>query len=756
MNSIVGVPQVRLDARDKVTGATRYAGDIAVPDLLHARLVLSLEAHAEIKQVNTAEASGLPDVVRVLTAADLPVVATGDSRFKEPLAHHEIVFAGQPLALVVARTEVAAEAGAQLVGVDYDVLPPVLDLESAMAPDSPLARLSTRKTELGETEASLHASFGGGGEALAEELSENVVSSSYREVGDVGRGFAESDAVVFGRFETNWVYQAYLEPQVATAWVEPGGSLVVSSSTQAAFRLRDALAALFGLSQAEVRVVPAPVGGAFGGKLLVIEPLVAAATLLLRSPVRLCLTRMEDFAATNPAPGELIDLRIGGRKQGTLTALEARVVCDRGSNREFGVEEISGSLVSGPYDWPSFAVSTYGVLTNRFGAGAYRAPGATPAAFALESLMDELATELRIDPLELRLRNLPAENDDAERRVSVPVAGCKECIRRLQEHSLWKRRAAVGADEGIGVALGFWPGATEPAAAMVRLDSDGCLTVITAAVDLTGSTTAFAAIAAETFGLSPDRVRVVAADTSSGPYAGASSGSKTTYTVGRAVEKAAAAAREQLLRIASDELEIGAPDLEIVDGIVQPRGTSNLGLSVEDVAKRARSLGARHEPIEAHARASQPHLSPSAAAHVVHVRVDRETGEVELLGYVVAQDVGRAINPALVEGQMRGGVTQGIGWALYEQLQTDESGQLLSGSFLEYGIPLAEHLPEIETLIVEAPTPDGPFGAKGMAEASVIAGAAAIANAIAAATGTRMRRLPMSPPLLWLALEGDN
>jgi CO/xanthine dehydrogenase Mo-binding subunit len=284
------------------------------------------------------------------------------------------------------------------------------------------------------------------------------------------------------------------------------------------------------------------------------------------------------------------------------------------------------------------------------------------------------------------------------------------------------------------------------------VETDGGVTVVTGAVDMTGTESAFALVAAETFGVPLEQVRVVTEDTASAPYAPVSGGSKVTYTVGRAVERAAARAREQLLRVAAEELEVAPDDLELVGGVVRPVGVPARELTIAELARRVYDFDSRHEPVEEHGGSAQTSLAPSASAHLAHVRVDRETGQVEILGYVVAQDVGRALNPALVEGQMHGGAAQGIGWALFEELVHDEAGQLVTGSFVDYAVPSAGVLPEIETLIVEVPAPDGPFGAKGIGEASVLPAPGALAAAIAAATGVRPRELPMTAPRLWEAL----
>ena len=753
-DTVIGVSRPRIDAPDKVTGATRFAADGYVHGLLHARPVLTTEAHARIRGIDKQAALAIPGVGAVLGAADLPNASYGTDRTSEPLAREEVVFAGQPVALVIAETEAAAEDGAETVIVDYEPLPAVVDVETAMAPGAPLARtVEETDDEAGDLE-SIHAGVDHGQEDdPTEELSPNVLDRITRENGDVAAAFAASAVLVEGTFRTPWVYQAYLEPQVSTAWLEPSGTLVVSTSTQGSFVTQRELARAFDLPLERVRVIAEPLGGAFGGKFALVEPLAAGAALALKRPVRLVLTRSEDFQATNPASAQVTHLKIGARADGALTGIEARMIVDRGSNAGWGVEGITSLLVAGPYNWEAHDLRGYGVQTNRFTFGAYRAPGAPTAAFALESLLDDLANALELDPIQLRLKNAVVEGDVGISGNPFPVIGAREVLERISEHPLWASRDSLPENEGIGMAAGHWPGGLEPAAAVCRVNADGTMTVVTSAADMSGVSSGFSVIAAAAFGLPPENVRVVSADTSSGPYAGGSGGSKVTYTVGAAVLRAAESAREKVLSAASQELEIAPDDLEVVDGVVRAVGAPDRSITVEEIAKKALRFGGVYEPIEGHGGSAQTSGAPSVAAHLSHVRVDRETGEVELLHHVIAQDVGRALNPALVEGQMRGGVAQGMGWAVFEQLDHDEDGRLLTGSFLDYAIPTAERVPEIETLIVEVPAPDGPFGAKGIGEAPVVGAPAAIANAVAAATGTRIRELPMTPPRVWKALR---
>ena len=482
-----------------------------------------------------------------------------------------------------------------------------------------------------------------------EQLSGNVLDTVRRSSGDAAAVLESSDAVVSGTFRTPWVYQAYIEPQVSTAWLEPNGVLVVSTSTQGTFVTQRELARAFGLPLERIRVIAEPLGGAFGGKFALMEPLAAGAALALGRPVRVVLTRAEDFQATNPASAQVTHLRIGARADGTLTAITGRMIVDRGTNAGWGVEGASSLLVAGPYRWEAHDLRGYGVQTNRFTFGAYRAPGAPTAAFAVESLLDELAEALAIDPVELRLRNAVVEGDVGISGNCLPADGRGGGARaHLVSTRSGRRRDSLPAGEGIGMAAGYWPGGMEPASAVCRVNQDGTMTVITSAVDMSGVNTGFATIVAEAFGLSPDEIRVVSADTATGPYSGASGGSKVTYTVGAAVLRAAEAAREKLLAAASEELEIAPADLEVVDGVVRAVGAPDRSITVAEISGKALRFGGRYEPIEGHGGSAQTKVPlPSVAAHLAHVRVDRDTGEIELLGHAIAQDVGaRSTRPS--------------------------------------------------------------------------------------------------------------
>jgi CO/xanthine dehydrogenase Mo-binding subunit len=754
LSSAIGRSVPRVDGRPKVTGDAQFAADVEVRGLLHGRPVLALPAHARIVSIDASEALAVPGVVAVLTAADLPIVEEGTDRLHQPLAREEILWAGQPVALVVAETTEAAADAAMLVLVETTPLPPVTDLDRAVEPGADRARFDRELIDLEASAESQHAAVGGGTEQFTpdEPLSDNVAKRSGYRRGDVDAALAASDAVVEGRFVTNWVHQGYIEPQTSMARLDPDGSLHITAATQGTFHVRSELSKLFGLPIAGVRVTGATLGGGFGGKLLIVDPLAAGATLKLRRPVRVELTRNEDFRMSNPAPASILEVTAGATKDGRLTGLRARLRMETGGFSENSIEGIAAILTVGPYHWGAHEVVAYGVETNRVATGAYRAPGAPQATFALEQLIDQLAAELGLDPIDFRRRNLVASDDEMADGTAWGGIGLDECLARLAEHPLWRDRANLPDDEGVGLAVGAWPGGRQPASAICRLEPDGRITVVTGVVDISGTMTGFATLAAEGLGIESSAVSVTSADTASAPRSPVSGGSVITYSTGRAVQKATEALREKILAYASLLLEIDVRDLELVDGTVRPVGSPERGMTLAQIGHELDGFSSDFEPLEGHGGSVPPVLAPLTSAHLVHLRVDRESGAVRVIRYVIAQDVGRALNPAIVEGQLHGGATQGLGWALREQMVFDDNGQLLTGTFLDYALPLAPDSPVFETIIVEVPAPDGPYGAKGIGEGPVCGAAAAVANALADATGVRYRTLPMTPQRVWRGL----
>ena len=753
----VGTDLPRIDADDKLRGATRYLGDLKPHGLLHARLVLAMEAHATIDRVLKDDALAVPGVVAVLTAEDLPTAFEGPMRQFEPLARGEIVFAGQPVAIVLAETEAAAEDGVEAVIVETTALPVVLDLEAALEPGSPAAHVRQVGGVM-EGGAAMHVEAGSdsGDEAAPAAtgpVSPNAVGPHQQGQGDVAAALAGCDAVVRGTFRTSWVSQIYMEPQGALAIPEVNGGVTIHSSTQGAFYVRGMVSKLYGLDVNKIRVVAEPLGGAFGGKFNLIDPIVTGAALAVGRPVRLQLTRSEDFAAGMPASACVLELELGGSRADGLVALRSRILLDQGAFGDWAVDGGVAVMIGGPYGWQAWESTSYGVVTNRFNTGAYRGPGGPQVVFALEQLVDELAQELGVDPLELRRQSAAVEGDTVFDGTPWPAVAAREVIERTQLHPLWAKRGSLPANEGIGVAAGVWMGARFPSSATCRVDQDGGITVVTGAVDMSGTNTSFAAIAADTFGVPLSQVRVSYADTATAPHAPPSGGSGVTYSVGQSIRLAAQDAKDQLLEFASGQMDVAVTDLEVVEGMVRPVGSPDRGLSVEHFAAQVTGFVAVAPPMEGRGRFAPGNPSPSVACHIAHVRVDSDTGEVTVVDYAVIQDVGKALNPALVRGQLQGGAVQSIGWALYEELQHDENGQLLSGSFMQYAVPRADLVPQVQIDYIEVPSAVGPFGAKGIAEAAVMAGTGAVANAVAAAIGARLRELPMTAPRVWRALN---
>lgn len=742
-------PIARRDASEKLTGAIKYASDMQFPGMLHARLVTSPYAAARIVSIDTEAAKALPGVVAVYTAADLTLKGMeSGSRRLNFLARDRVVFDGQPVAVVLADTIEQATDGAAAVVAEYEALPVVIDPLLGMRADAPTVRETPAS---GAEEANVHAAVGGGDEKPQEKLPDNVTSNIHFNRGDVAKGFAEADMVVENTYKVNYVHQGYIEPQTCTIVPDPiSGGVTVYASTQAYFQVRDEIARSLGLDSSQVRVLPIQPGGAFGAKYVLLDTFVASLVAKTGRAVQLVYTRSEEFHAANPSPSTVIEVKLGGKKDGTLTALEARVIFDTGaySGSALGIGCL---LLGGYYKFENLDIKGYEVLTNKPGVGAYRAPGAPQASFAIESAMDELAAALGVDPLDLRIQNAVQEGDLWPDGNPWPRIGLRECLERLRDHPLWQRRGSLGPNEGIGVGAGGWPGGRGPAAAACRMDPGGNLTITTGVADLTGQSTTFAMIAAEAFGMDASKVRVVHGDTETAPHSPGSGGSQITYTVGKAVLEAAREARTQAFAIAATHLEASPDDMEIVDGEIRVKGAPENKVSLEQIYTLSTS---KYGPIYTRGTSAQQVIAAGFAAHMAHVHVDPDTGEVTVKEYVAAQDVGHALNPPLVEGQILGGAVQGLGFALYEQLVHDDNGQLLTGSFMDYTLPKAEQSPPIEVIMVEVPTLDGPFGARIVGEPPIIPGAGTIGNAIKAATGKRMNEAPMIPPRVIAALQG--
>ncbi len=744
----LGKPRKLLEGSGKISGRTRYAGDVSVPGMLHLRPVLSTRAHAKILGIDKREAEKTPGVVAVLSAQDLltrdrPITSRSDAI----LAKDRVLFVGQPVVAVVAETEAAAADGAALVNVTYEELPVVSRLEEAERAPVIWPEGLPGGEATGVTHAALEEQ-----EDEAQGKPSNAYKTSTYERGDIEAGFREADAVVEHAFRLASAYQGYLEPHAVVVEPDPlRGGLTLYTSTQGQFTVRNSVADILGLKRGKVRVVPMTVGGGFGSKYGTIEPLAAAVAYTLDKPVRLALTRLEDMQTTTPAPASHIALKLGAKKDGTLTAIQATTVVDAGAfGFEFG--GLWPLLLGSNYRAPNLRIDSTEMLTNKTEMGAYRAPGAPHTTFAMESCIDELARALRLDPIEFRLKNVSITGDPMTNGKPWPSLGLKACLERLRDHPAWTERSTA-EDEGVGIAVSSWPCAMSPSASVCRLEADGTVRVQVGSVDISGVNSSLVLVAAETLGVSPDEVELVQGDTDAGPFAPGSGGSQVTYSVAGAVAEAARDVRAKVLELAAEHLEARLEDLELKEGAVQVRGVPSSAIKLAKLASIAESKAGGPGPIIGQGRAAVQENAPGAVAHLVKVAVDRETGRVNVKQYLAIQDVGFALNPLMVEGQIHGGVVQGLGLGLFEGFSYDDHGYPITGSFMDYALPKASDVPDIEAVLLENPSPYGPYGARGVGEPPITAGAAAIANAVRDAVGVRTLETPIHPQSLWRALN---
>jgi CO/xanthine dehydrogenase Mo-binding subunit len=745
----VGRRAKRSDAPGRLTGKTRFTADLSMPGLLHARLVLSPLAAARITSIDIADARAVPGVVGVYTARDLPLpdVDKSTSDRSVLLALDRVLYVGHPVAVVLAETEFAAEDGASEVRVEYDPTPALVDIQRASDPQAPIVR----EDEAAETEEmATHGGGPGGQPGGASRTHPNVTNQVRFSRGDPEQGLKEAAVVLERTFATSWVHQGYIEPKVSLATVDALGQLMVYTSTQALVRTREAVEEALGLEPHGVTIHALPVGGGFGGKSVGFEPLVAALARLVRRPVLLVFTRMEELLTARPTPSTSIRVTVGASPGGRLTTLKADLLFDSGSSPGSPLP-IGALLMGSVYGWQHLLLTGREVLSNRTTSGAYRGPGAVQAMFALESVVDEVARQLQLDPLELRKRNAVKAGDPMANGRPWPRIGLEECLDRAAP--LWAaERAAAGSGEGVGLAIGGWMGGLEPATAYCRLEPDGSIRLMVGSVDMAGTNSTFELLAAEAFGVDPSQVKVVTLDSRDAPYQGPTVGSKTMYSVGPAIHQAALDARDQVLQIAASVLEASVDDLEIVDGEVRVRGVPSSAVALKTIHQRSTGMGARFKSVQGRGQTVVDRQAPGFAVHIARVHVDSETGRVTPVRYVAVQDVGKAINPSMVEGQMHGAVVQAVGWGLFERLEYDSEGQLLTTSFMDYALPKARQSPEIQADMVEVPAPLGPYGAKGVGEPPVIPGPAAIASAIRDAVGVRLTTLPITSEAVAQAL----
>ena len=745
----VGTRPVRPDGVPKVTGAAKFGADYHLPGMLYGMVLRSPHAHARIRSIDTSRAEALPGVKAVMTGADLPdhpFAYVGPDRLavnfwhvtRNIMSREKVLYEGHAVAAVAAISAVIANRALGLIDVDYEVLPHVIDVEEAMAEDAPLLfeDMITRGVE------------------PAPERPSNVSKRVGFEIGDLDAGFAEAEEVVERHYRTAPIHQAYIEPQACLANWEGGGKAEVWSSSQGHFAVRNLTAKLTGMTIGDLKVNPAEIGGGFGGKTIVyLEPVALTLSKMSGHPVRMNMSREEVFKGTGPTSGSSMTVKIGFRRDGTITAAEAILKYQAGAFP--GSPVMNGCMCAfAPYDIPNQRTVGFDVVSNRPKAAAYRAPGAPISAFAVESTMDIVAKAISMDPLDFRLKNAATPGTQMVYGPKLAHGGYVETVQALLDHPGYK--APLGPNQGRGAASGFWFNGAGDSGANVAVNADGTVTIATGSPDIGGTRASMAIMAAETLGIDYDLIQSSVVDTETVPYCHVTGGSRVTYATGLAVIDACEQIIGDLRARAALIWDVDVDAVVWEDGHAKP-ASSNVGdfepLSLKDIASKFSATGG---PIGATGTVNAGGQAPGFSTQFCDVEVDPETGRVEILRFVAAQDAGRAIHPSYVEGQMQGGVVQGIGWALNEEYIYAEDGTMSNPGFLDYRVPVASDVPMIEPIVVEVPNPNHPYGVKGVGEVSICPPMAAIANAVADAIGRRMQELPMSPPKVLEALDHRN
>ncbi len=736
---VIGARPVRHDGIPKVTGEARYGSDVYLPGMLYGKVLRSPHPHAVIKSIDTSRAEARPDVRAVATAQDLVTsggvgkeVALGVTQTDNILASRKVLYKGHPVAAVAAASPHVAEEALSLIDVQYEPLPAVTNVEDAMKPDAPW----------------LHESW-----AADEADAPNVAGRERHTYGDPDAGFESADVVVEREFRTQTVHQGYIEPQNATAWWEPGGRLTIWCSSQGHFGIRGNTARALGLPESQVKVVPMEIGGGFGGKLNVyLEPIAAALSRKSGRPVKMWMTRAEVLEATGPAAGGYVRVKMGATREGRITAAQAHYAYEAGAYPGAPLAAAAAAVFA-PYDIANVRIDGLDVVDNKPKTSAYRAPGATVAVFAVESVVDELAERLEIDPVELRLLNAAREGTRRADGVMNVRIGAEEVMEAVREHPHYAAPLDAPQDgklRGRGVAMGFCRNNSGMACVVANVLDDGKVSLVEGSVDVGGSRTAVSQQFAEVLGLSVEDVIPQVADTDTIGYTSNTGGSGVAYKSGWAAHDAANDVKRQLIERAALLWETSPEDVEYVDGALRHRSDPELSMTFTEIAALLPETGG---PVVGRANINPGGMHGSYSANIVDVEIDPETGKVDILRFTAFQDAGKAIHPSYVEGQIQGGSAQGIGWALNEEYFMSDDGRLLNASFLDYRMPTSYDVPMIETVVVEAPSALHPFGVRGVGEANIVPPPAAIANAIHNAASVRMNRLPMSPAAVLAAMS---
>ena len=738
---VIGTRPLRPDGADKVTGRAIYGGDVRMTGMLHGKMLRSPHAHARIKRIDTSKAEALPGVKAVMTANDLPVpedrmAAAGEVAVNlkylagNVMARNKALYKGHAVAAVAATNIHIAEEALGLIEVEYEILPPVMTVLDAMKDDAPVLHDDLKMMEFGQQTDKIG----------------NIANHFQFKLGEPEAGFKEADVIIEREFNTATVHQGYIEPHNATVLWGEDGHVNVWTSTQGQFVVQKQTSEVLGIPVSDVTVTPCEIGGGFGGKIPVyLEPVAAILSKKSGRPVKMIMSRIEEFDATGPTPGSNMRVKIGAKNDGKVVAAEAVLKFEAGAYP--GSPVTAGAMcIFAPYAFPNMQVDGYDVVLNKPKTAAYRAPGATNAAFASETVMDELAEKLGLDPLELRQINGTKEGERQVTGVAFPRIGYMETVHAALEHEHYAT-PLTGPNRGRGVASGFWFNVGFQSSVVINVNSDGTVNLIEGSTDIGGTRASIAMQAAEALEIPYADVKPHVVNTDSIGYTDVTGGSRTTFATGYAAHDAALNVIAQMKgrcagRWNSDEAPVTADDVDYAGGTFVNKKNAEQTMTFKEVAATLARTGG---PLTGSATVQPRGVGGAFATHVVDVEVDPDTGKVKILRYTATQDVGTAIHPSYVEGQIQGGAAQGIGWALNEEFVYNDAGNMVNASFLDYRMPTSLDLPMIDTVLIEVPNPGHPYGVRGVGEVPIVPPPAALANAIYRAIGKRMTDLPMSP-----------
>jgi CO/xanthine dehydrogenase Mo-binding subunit len=736
---IVGTTPIKPDGVDKVTGRAKFGADSQLPGTLIGKVLRSPYAHAKILSIDTSEAEKLPGVKAVVTSADFPDLPAGPMRdiSINSMARDRVFYDGHQVAAVAATSEKIAKQALKLIKVEYEVLPHVIDVMDAVADDAPILYPENRPKGFDE---------------WPEDKQTNILERAEWAMGDVEKGFADADLIVEREFDTKPMHQGYIEPQGCIANYTEDGQTDLFTCTQAHFVYRSRLAAVLKMDISSIRVTVSELGGGFGGKTMFYgEPLAIILSRKANRPVKIVMTRNEVFRATGPVSGTHSRIKMGVKKDGKFTAAEAEMWFQTGPFTGSAYTNAPQAIFT-RYDLQNVRAYGYEVVSNRPKVNAFRAPCVPQIVFGVEGVVDEIARRLKMDPIDLRLKNAASEGYKTVYGYTFGPIGFVETLEAAKKHPHYKSKLS-GPNQGRGVGCGFWFNRGGETTASLNITPDGSVNIMLGNPDVAGSRGSIAMMAAEELGIPFEKVRPIIGDTSSLGYNHSTVGSRVTFSAGMAIVRSARNAIKILCQRAAKEWGVPEDSVVFEDGYVRP-ASANVGdfepLSVADIAKKAGQTGGA---IAGHAEINATGAGPGFGVHICDVEVDKETGLVKILRYTVVEDAGKAIHPLQVEGQFQGGAAQGIGWALNEEYIYNENGQMENPGFLDYRIPVCSDLPMIDTQIIEVPNPLHPYGLRGVGEVPVVPTLCTVANAVGDAIGVRPRSLPMSPPKVLKLIE---